>query len=287
MTNSGYAKAPFDHAAADIILRSSDGVDSCVLKLSLSLASSFFETLFNLPNPNLPQSPEANKDQEFRDHLPVIPVTEDSKTLDLLLRFCYPCTLADDPKIDVFNNALGILEASRKYCLDLIEEKAYQAIMRPEFLKMEPLRCFAIMHRGRLREETQLAAKSTLTQPLIPSWCQEIELLPTTDPLSLLTYHKECGDAVYALRLDLSWITSHYRTLQACPLLSNIRLVVYVRGREAPDTCCTVLHSNGGKILWRKHLRHCETSRTKKRHRLLQRRQCRGSNREIVQLAAR
>ena len=208
--NSTYAAAPFDHAKADIILRSSDNVDFRVFRLFLSLASPFFETLFDIPQPA-----EAGADQELRDGLPVVSVTEDSKTLNALLRFCYPCTLADDPKLELLQDAVDILEAARKYSLDAIESKARQAIVNPKILEAEPLRCFAIAHRGRLREETLLAAKYTLTQPLIPSWFQEIELLTATDLLSLLTYHRKCGDAVYALRLDLSWITSHYEGWQA------------------------------------------------------------------------
>ena len=37
---------------------------------------------------SIPQPAEENGDQEVRDGLAVIPVTEDSKTLDALLRFC-------------------------------------------------------------------------------------------------------------------------------------------------------------------------------------------------------
>jgi hypothetical protein len=214
--DSTYAPAPFDHAKADIILRSSDNIDFRVFKLFLSLASPSFETLFDIPQPV-----EEKGDQEIKDGLAVIPVTEDSKTLDALLRFCYPCTLVEDPNIEVLKDAMDVLEAARKYSLDAIEKKARQAIANPEILAVEPLRCFAIAHRGRLREETILAARYTLTQPLIPSWFQEIELITATDLLTLLTYHRRCGDAVYALRLDLSWIKSHYESSEACSWLSG------------------------------------------------------------------
>ena len=214
--DSTYAAAPFDHAKADIILRSSDNIDFRVFKLFLSLASPFFETLFDIPQPT-----EENGDQEIKDGLVVVPVAEDSKTLDALLRFCYPCTLADDPKLEVLKDAIDVLEAARKYSLDVIETKARQAIVNPKILEVDPLRCFVIAHRGRLREETQLAARYTLTQPLIPSWFQEIELLTATDLLSLLTYHKKCGDAVYALKLNVSWIKSHYGNSEACSWLSD------------------------------------------------------------------
>ena len=211
-----YAASPFDHVKADIILRSSDNIDFRVFKLFLSLASPFFETLFDIPQPV-----DESEDQEVRDGLAVVPVTEDSKTLDALLRFCYPCTLADDPKLEVLQDAMDILEAARKYSLDAIEVKARQAISSPKFLDAEPLRCFAIAHRGRLREETLLAAKYTLSHPLIPSWFQEIDLITATDLLSLLTYHKKCADVVPALKLDLSWIMSHYGSSQTCGWLAG------------------------------------------------------------------
>lgn len=118
MIDSTYAAAPFDHAKADIILRSSDNIDFRVFKLFLSLASSFFESLFELPQPT-----ETSEDQEIKDGLAVVRVPENSKTLDLLLRFCYPCTLAEDPKLEVLKDVVDVLEAARKYALDVIEGK--------------------------------------------------------------------------------------------------------------------------------------------------------------------
>ncbi|KAG8212948.1 hypothetical protein J3R82DRAFT_11312 [Butyriboletus roseoflavus] len=233
--DSGYAAAPFDHPKADIILRSSDNVDFRVFKLFLSLASPFFETLFDIPQPA-----QGSDHQEIKDGLVVIPVTEDSKTLDVLLRFCYPCTLADDPKLEVLKDAVDVLEAARKYSLDAIENKTRQAIVNPKILEADPLRCFAIAHRGRLQEETLLAARHTLTQPLIPSWFQEIELITATDLLSLLTYHRKCGDAAYALRLDLSWITSHYGSSAACSWLSQSQYDSYGNYRNCGCARTTV-----------------------------------------------
>ena len=90
---------------------------------------------------------------------------------------------------------IDVLEAARKYSLE--------AIANPEILEAEPLRCFVIAYRGRLWEML-LAARYTLTQPLVPSWFQEIELIAAADLLSLPTYHRRCGDAVYALKHDLS-----------------------------------------------------------------------------------
>ncbi|KAI9464705.1 hypothetical protein HD554DRAFT_1249783 [Boletus coccyginus] len=214
--DSAYAATPFDHAKADIILRSSDNIDFRVFKLFLTLASPFFETLFEIPQPT-----EPNNDQEIKDGLAVIRVQENEKTLDTLLRFCYPCTLAEDPKLEALEDLVDVLEAARKYSLDTIERKVHQALSNPKIMEAEPLRCFAIARRGRAREETLLAAKYTLTQPLIPPWFEEIGLITAADLLALLTYHQTCGNAVYALRNDMSWIQSHYGSIQGCPWLSK------------------------------------------------------------------
>ncbi|KAI6010370.1 hypothetical protein PISMIDRAFT_619187 [Pisolithus microcarpus 441] len=108
MTNSpARALPPFDHVKADVILRSSDGVDFRVFRLFLSLASPSFETLFDLPQPS-------EKDMGIKDGFPVIPVSEGSKTLDSLLRFCYPCTLAEEPVIEDFREVTNVLDAAKK-----------------------------------------------------------------------------------------------------------------------------------------------------------------------------
>ena len=214
--DSTYAAAPFEHAKADIILRASDNIDFRVFRLFLSLASTFFETLFGIPQPA-----QASEDQEIKDGLVVVPVTEDSKTLDALLRFCYPCTLADDPTLDALEDVLDVLQAARKYSLDVIEKKVAYTFSNPKILEAEPLRCFAIARGRGMREETLLAAKYTLSQPLLPAWFEEIKLITAADLLALLHYHRECGDAVYALSTDLAWIKTYYRTSQGCAWLSG------------------------------------------------------------------
>ena len=98
-------------------MRSSDNIDFCIFKLFLSLASSSFETLFESPQPT-----EASGDQEIKDGFVVVHVREGSKALDTLLRFCYPCTLAEDPELEVLKDLVDVLEASRKYSTPSKEE---------------------------------------------------------------------------------------------------------------------------------------------------------------------
>ncbi|KAG2075591.1 hypothetical protein BDR04DRAFT_1069365 [Suillus decipiens] len=210
------ASAPFDHAKADVILRSADGVEFRVFMLFLSLASPFFETLFGLP-----QAPDGGSDQETKDGLPVIAVSEDSKTLDLFLRFCYPSTLAEDPSLDNLTEVLSVLAAAKKYSLELIERKVCQALANPKILETEPLRCFAIARNARLKHETITAARYNLRQPLVPALFAEINLITASDLLALLTYHKKCIIAVQAFMKNLEWMTDHYGSLAGCNWLFN------------------------------------------------------------------
>ncbi|KAG2137596.1 uncharacterized protein EDB93DRAFT_759598 [Suillus bovinus] len=210
------ASAPFDHAKADVILRSADGVEFRVFMLFLSLASPFFETLFDLP-----QASDEASDQEMKDGLAVITVSEDSKTLDSFLRFCYPSTMAEDPCLEDLTEVLPVLAAARKYSLDLIERKVCQALANPKVLETEPLRCFAIARNARLKHETITAARHNLRKPLIPALFPEINLISASDFLALLTYHKKCIVAVQALLKDLRWMTSNYGSLDGCGWLFN------------------------------------------------------------------
>lgn len=208
-----YASPPFDHAKADVILRSSDNVDFRVFRLFLSLSSSLFETLFDLPQP----SEEDLTDAETKDGLPVISISEDSRTLDALLRFCYPCTLTENPSLNCFTDVIKVLEAARKYSLDEVENTIRKTLFNPAILEDNPLRCFAIARQARMQEETILSARYSLRTPLVPDWFAEIEMTTSTDLLALLAYHQKCGKAAQTLKLSYSWIEGHYQSRAAAP----------------------------------------------------------------------
>ncbi|KAI6101551.1 hypothetical protein EDD17DRAFT_1140073 [Pisolithus thermaeus] len=133
----------FDHEKADVILRSSDNINPRIFKLFLSLASIFFETLFDLPQPSV----QISTDVEIKDGLPVITASEDSNTLDPLLRFCYPCSPADDSVLD--ENLKRCRKRTRggkkkTYSLDTIERMVCKSLSNREILETSSLRCFAL-----------------------------------------------------------------------------------------------------------------------------------------------
>jgi hypothetical protein len=234
------ASSPFDHPEADIILRSSDSVNFRVFKLFLTLASPVFETMFKLPQPAV------GTNEDTKDGLPVISVQENSKTLNTFLRFCYPSTLAEDPLLENLTDIKDILGVARKYSLDLIERRVYQALASPKVLEAEPLRCFAIARNARLKHETITAAKYTLRQPLIPAWFAEIEMITASDLLALLTYHKKCNIVVAPLLLKLNWVTDHYGSSNNCNWL-----VSDDQGRRNGSIKCGCARSTQAKFrLW-------------------------------------
>ncbi|KAI6149583.1 hypothetical protein BKA82DRAFT_995139 [Pisolithus tinctorius] len=236
-----YASPPFNHGKADVILRSSDNVDFRVFRLFLSLSSSFFETLFDLPQPS---EEEKSADTETKDGLPVLPVSEDSRTLDALLRFCYPCTLTENPPLNHFRDVIKVLEAAQKYSLDEVENTIRKALFNPTILEANPLRCFAIARQARMREETILSARYSLRTSLVPDWFEEIEMISSTDLLALWAYHQKCGKAAQKLQLSYSWIEGHYQSRVAAPWIFG----------ETPGRTCGCPKSNTIKLFGQKHL---------------------------------
>ena len=228
------AATPFDHLLADVILRSSDNVDFRVFKLFLSLASPVFETMFGLPQP----SEGANPDEGTDDGLPVVPVSEDSETLDALLRFCYPSTLAEDPSLENFIFAAKVLEAAKKYSLDAIERIVSKALFTPNILEVDSFPCFAVARRADLREQCALAAKYSLREPLIPTRFEGIQLISSIDLLALLTYHQNCANAVLELQTALTWIQNHYQQHTAA---------AWIFGCGSGSGSCNLGRSNSGK----------------------------------------
>ena len=110
---------------------------------------------------------------------------------------------------------VNVLEAARKYSLDEVENEISQALFNPKILEVDSLRCFAIARRARLHDQTIMAAKYSLREPLIPGWFEEVDLVTAADLLALLTYHQKCGSALQKLHLSFSWIEQHYQNRTA------------------------------------------------------------------------
>lgn len=124
------AAAPFDRKDADVILSSSDNVHFRVHRAILMIASPFFDSMFRLPQP-----PDA------RDDIPVVHVTEDSYTLDVLLRMCYPVA-RPAMSLGLVSSAL---EAANKYDMGIIKASLKGDLRR--YISSYPLHVFVVACR--------------------------------------------------------------------------------------------------------------------------------------------
>ncbi|KAL1941210.1 hypothetical protein VTO73DRAFT_7422 [Trametes versicolor] len=104
------AAYPFNLDTADIILRTPDLVDFRVHRAILAIVSPVFATMFQLPQPGFlsGNGPDSTS-------LPVVDIAEDSKTLDALLRLCYPVPKKETEETDDIILALG---AAIKYDME-------------------------------------------------------------------------------------------------------------------------------------------------------------------------
>ncbi|EMD37129.1 hypothetical protein CERSUDRAFT_95392 [Gelatoporia subvermispora B] len=162
--------APFDSPKADVVVRSSDGVDFPIRMFFLTAASAVFEGMFSLPQPAKATSSR---------RLPVVEFAEHSKTLDIILRLCYPIdvTLLDD----FIDHARSVIVAVRKLQNDGVTKQA-------------PLRIYAIACALNMEDLTRSAAKMTLLydQADFPH-SPELRDITGAAYSRLLQYHRECS----------------------------------------------------------------------------------------------
>ncbi|KAF8448900.1 hypothetical protein L210DRAFT_3523410 [Boletus edulis BED1] len=194
------ASAPFNSNKADIVLRSSDDMYFRVYRCLLALASPFFDSMFDLPQPQA-HSPH----EEMYHGLEVIPVTENSRVLDMLLRFCYPASV-DKLHPEKAADIERVLEAAVKYGMEEVEERVRRSLLEPSILEKEPLQVFAVAYRFRCEPEARAAATCLLGQPAPPANSTTLKYVSQGDLRNLAVYRAKCAQAVLALGSNLAWL---------------------------------------------------------------------------------
>ncbi|KZT07311.1 uncharacterized protein LAESUDRAFT_713772 [Laetiporus sulphureus 93-53] len=181
------ASPPFDNVAADIILRSSDGVDFRVHSVILAEASPLFANMFSLPQPPNPENPQEDS-ADTRDGRPVVAMTEDSTTLDNLLRVCYPIA---DPLLTDLEAVRGILEAATKY--EMEQATAVLCKKLRSFAASEPLRVWAVACRLHLESEALHAAQQAMSHSLLDEFPPEMHEISAGAYFRLLHFQRLNG----------------------------------------------------------------------------------------------
>lgn len=207
------AKIFIEIPKSDVILRSSDNVDFRFLKSLLSLSSSFFETMFSLP-----QSPEAQNGSEMKDGLPLIPIAETSSTLEKVLLFCLPVSVAGVPELETLEDVQAVLEAAFKYDMKGLEKHVGKVLVDPRFGEKEPMRVLAIACRYRLDKEVHIAAKYTLGIPILQgSYVPELEHMSAGQLQRVQEYYRKCSEATQKVTTEFEWMKNSDFTWFHCP----------------------------------------------------------------------
>lgn len=158
----------------DIILRTQGTIarDFQVHKLVLSLASPFFNDMFELPQPT-PGIPG--------DDLEVVSVTDPPQALDLVLKFIYP---SPPPNVDNLDLLVEGLVITDKY--NIRGAQAELRLRLAKFVKEDPLRVYAIASRFGFEEEAEEASSLTtgIYLPALTDLPDDLKSIPA------LAYHK-------------------------------------------------------------------------------------------------
>jgi hypothetical protein len=211
------AKAPFDDSRADIILRSSNGVDFRVFKIILSLISPVFSEKINAAS----SSPWCQKVGET-SLIPTVCLPENSETLDLALRHCYP-TLS--PELSQLRDAQALLEFARKYEVDALGPSLVSYLVGA--IRKDPVGVYVLAAEYEYKDISLAAAKACLELPLSRLTSPELSPITAEGYQQLIHYHAACGEAASVITLRREWFPSGNKWLQTWP---------FSQGKES--NCC-------------------------------------------------
>ncbi|KAF9008665.1 hypothetical protein BDZ89DRAFT_1048062 [Hymenopellis radicata] len=229
--------APFDSIEkTDLVVRSSDGVHFFVVKAFLIYHSEFFA---NLLKDSVPQ--------EQHKGLPMFNASEDSHTMRMVLKLCYPLGMAEDDIGDIMGCA-AVRSALRKYMMEDGEARYIAAVSSAGYrrlMKTDPLRCYVLGRSMRLDELARAAAKETLRLPFHDRKAfKELALIDALDYQRLLDYFRSCGEVV----------TTQLSTLSLSPYLTAMdpKFKVIASGSSHCHSCperVTAYRIDGGSYV--------------------------------------
>lgn len=199
------APSSFVHVKVDLILWSSDNTDFRVFKFFLSFYSPVSKTHFD----HLRRSEEMSIDAEIKDGILVITVSEDKKTPEFLLHFCYPDRCTPTARL------------TSKYSLDVAVKTVCKSVFYLRILEANPRCCFVIACEVGMRDGCIPVAEYALREPVNTAWFEEPQ---KNEPHLLLIYRKTCGIAVQVLKNDISWI-GRLSSLDSCRSVGILAMV--------------------------------------------------------------
>lgn len=206
-------RAPFDDADADIIFRSSDGVDFRLYKVIVAKASQTFRGMLTLPT-----DPTAARADEKPQ---VVELTENARTLEHLFRLCCP---VEHPTITSVDDVHAVLEAARKYEMDAVTANLRWVVKR--MLPNEPLRVYAIAYMLGTEDVCREAAELLLDEPQfhVPARPPvEFNAFPSLAIYAVHIYRQKCVAAALGALRNRHWVLNgdHVRAAKRATALNR------------------------------------------------------------------
>ncbi|KAK6978235.1 hypothetical protein R3P38DRAFT_2665443 [Favolaschia claudopus] len=203
--------APFNSRDADVIFRSSDGVEFRLLAAFLSVLSPVFRDMLTRSTPASSRG----------DTLPVIQVTETAITFEKALHFFYPGGRPDVKTPSELWEILMVLLT--KYDVKSVIPTAQQHLER--YLTSDPFSVYAVAHTFQWEELALEAAKETLKIPLrdadLDTPAPRELNIPASTYYNLLAYHRSCAVAAEAetrsVEYDSDYVWFHCTSCDIAP----------------------------------------------------------------------
>ena len=112
----------------------------------IAFASPIFKDIFALPQAS---KGKGVGEDEMKHHLPIIQMTESSRTIENLLKLCYPTFTSKLPELNIMEDVIALWEAADKYEIEDVMKYARDALVAPPLIEQEAVRIFATALQNR------------------------------------------------------------------------------------------------------------------------------------------
>ncbi|EIM87317.1 uncharacterized protein STEHIDRAFT_110555 [Stereum hirsutum FP-91666 SS1] len=203
------AGPPFDALDADIVIRSSDDYVFRLHRTILSVASIVFKDMFSAQAaaPVDPASGNPNfQSADWYDGLPVVLLTEDRKTLDILFKLIYPI---DNPPLTTISAILKVISLTDKFMIESLSDTIGLALSR--VAQDAPHVVWAIARKRGLQTTATKALfltiqHPTLAPPLTISNADLDSCLTASDIRELQLWQNRCAHAAVQEAIGTGWV---------------------------------------------------------------------------------
>ncbi|KAI0357908.1 hypothetical protein OH77DRAFT_1588207 [Trametes cingulata] len=192
----------------DFVIRCSDGSEFHLDKCIMANASLVFADMFSLPCPCTP--PDDGKEK------PIVDVTESGAVWEHLLSFCY---LRVDELFLPLDDIRALLEAAKKYQMDVVTKWLRRTLLRPDYVRSQTLSVYALACAYDMADVARVAARGCLDLPADLGKAQGLELISALQYTRLLDYRQRCAAAAVqavAVRPVPTWMSACSEWLGRC-----------------------------------------------------------------------